>query len=912
MEALETASPRLDQDGPVHHPFRPMPDAALDRSVFELFQSIAMEAPSAVAIRSRSAVVPYGELLDRATAIASRLLDEGKPSEPVALALPVDWQYIAAMLGCLAAGRPYVPLDLKHPAERLEWILEHSGASVALVDGSVQPFQGRPRCRVVDLSDVHSAGTRFMPAGEPGSVAYIIYTSGSTGRPKGVFQDQRGLTHDVLQYTNSIHLGRDDISTLLYSPSVNGAIRDIYGCLLNGASLCLGDLAGEGFAPVLERATRCGITLLHAMPPVLRSLLREPGAQAMLRQVRLAYVAGDRFLASDVRLLRSAMPEEAFLYTGIGSTECATLYRQWFVPHDWQLEASAVLPVGRAIPGREVRICSEEGEERATGETGIIQVRGRYLARGYWRDAALTQNCFTGPDEPGAYRVFNTGDLGRIRTDGLLEFVGRADRQVKIRGFRVDPTETEAALRALPGIEDAAVVVVEHQGMHRLVGCVQTPDARAWDEAAIQNRLQRQLPAHLVPSRVLVLSQFPRLPNFKQDGVALKRQAAALLEQPTVLAERAVERIDTGTPVREDALALEILQEWERVLKRSLPGTQTAWSLTGGDSLQALEILAAVERRTGRKLTTAMIQGNATPVSMAACVASAELSGDPHGSSQGKLPGKLWIISSLGSVSVHDRRLVELLAEDVDGDVLHITSTEEELERVRSIPELAEACAQTVMSNTEPGAPVYLMGLSFGGRVGFEMASILAGRGVPVRFVGIGDITVYPRWIRPERENPGAITTCRQEAFGVAQLVSKLRSAVGQAVIDGLGWLAMRRHQHVLRWYARVCRAAFGRRFIPHEGFAIRRGQAMGWNPTYLNAEVTLFVSADRGRALADRTPTFGWEKYAASVVRIDVPGAHGTYHRDEQAAGFAEAIRKRVISRDPIVTISSRRDDSR
>lgn len=897
MKPTGSGRPELDEGGPKDLPFRPMLDEMLDRPVFSIFESMALEFPSAVALRSGSAVISYGELLEKARAIASSLLSVGEPGDPVALALPVDWLYPAAMLGCLAAGRPYVPLDLRHPVERLGWILEHSGASVVLVQGAAQPSSWPKGCRAMDLEEIPDSSTGFKPVGGPASIAYIVYTSGSTGRPKGVFQDQQGLMHDVLQYTNSVHLGRGDVSSLLYSPSVNGALRDIYGVLLNGGCLCMGDLAGEGFEVVIERSIRCGITLFHAMPPVLRSLLREPGAQEMLRRVRLAYVAGDRFLVSDVRQLRAAMPDAAFLYTGIGSTECATLYRQWFVPKDWPLDQCTVLPVGRALPGRDVLICSEDGEELGTGETGVIHVRGRYLARGYWRDPQMTAQSFDGPLEPGAWRIFKTGDLGRIREDGLLEFVGRADRQVKIRGYRVDPSEPEAVLRSLPGVEEASVLVLEHQGVNRLVGCVQLVDVRALDEATILSHVAERLPSHLVPSRVLVSQQLPRLPNFKLDRIGLLHWVESAVKESHGTSVQQEGVFPVGELPSVPPMALEILREWERVLGRKLEGIHTAWRTTGGDSLQALEVLSAVERRMGRRLTTAMIHADATPASMAGELLTADPLQNEVAHATSRVPGKLWVISSLASVSVHDRRLIELLADVVDGDVLHITSIDDELQRLRSIRQLAEDCVATLIARTGLTTPVHLMGLSFGARVAFEMAGVLRERGVEVGFMGIGDIPMDARATRVENGRGGEGTLGKSVRGSGGRRLQKARDTAKSIAIDGVEWLAAHRHEWLLRWYIRWGRAVLGEGFTILSNLALRRGQAVGWNPGFFDGEVTLFVSADRGKSLIRLSPTLGWERHATSVHRVDVAGSHENYHRDEHAAGLTAEIRARLLS---------------
>lgn len=244
---------------------------------------------------------------------------------------------------------------------------------------------------------------------------------------------------------------------------------------------------------------------------------------------------------------------------------------------------------------------------------------------------------------------------------------------------------------------------------------------------------------------------------------------------------------------------------------------------------------------------------------------------------------------------MHDRRLTELLSDLVEGDVLHITSVDGELERLRSIRELAQDCVSTLVSKSEPGTPIYLMGLSFGARVAFEMVSLLVDRGFPVRFLGIGDIPVDARATRVENGSRGRGSTGIYSGGWVSRFLLVLKAFAKRAAIDGVEWLTAHRCQWALRGYMRLGRRVLGEGFAILSSLALRRGQALAWKPCRFDGEVTLFVSAARGRALVGVSPTLGWENYANSVVRVDVPGTHETYHRDEHAAGLAGAIRERL-----------------
>ncbi|MEI6535174.1 MAG: AMP-binding protein, partial [Verrucomicrobiaceae bacterium] len=408
-----TEVPSLDRGGPESLSYPGYGNEWLDRPVIQRFEHCARQKPDAIAIRDRQGCLSYRELLSECWRIASYIDRETPPGSPIAIALPVDRHYPVAMLSALAAGRPYVPLDLSHPPERLRHILTHSGAEYVLTDTaqSTMVAQWLPSTTKLLLRDIQhrtKISTGWLPPASAGDVAYIIYTSGSSGIPKGVYQNQRGLSHDVMQYTRSIHLRPDDILTGIYSPSVNGAIRDVFGALLNGATLLLFNLRSEGLGYVAEALKLHSATILHAMPPVMRSLLRALEGPTSLASVRMIYLAGDKLFSSDLLEIRKYLRPDASVYVGIGSTECATLYRQWFVPKDFT-PSGPLVPSGRPVPDRIVEILEPGGKPVAPGETGQIVVSSPFIALGYWRDEIRTNAQFSGDPARAGWSRFATG-----------------------------------------------------------------------------------------------------------------------------------------------------------------------------------------------------------------------------------------------------------------------------------------------------------------------------------------------------------------------------------------------------------------------------------------------------------------------------------------------------------------------
>ena len=443
----------LDNGGPVARPFIPWPEQDLQSSLFQRFAAMVAEHGPRPAVVASGRSWSYTQLHDLALSIAADIERQVPPGGVVAFLLPPDGRLFAGFLAALAVGRIYVPLDPSFPPARNAAIVAHAGVAclystpstaLALAGGAWSDIDALPPARPRALAQDVKA------------IAYILYTSGSTGKPKGVYQRQQAMLADIYNYTHAIHIQPADRFTCLYSPSTNGALRDIYGALLNGATVYAMDLHQTSFAGVAEVIAQQQLTVVHAMPPVVRAFLASAPSAAQLASVRLLYVAGERMFRQDVAAIYRYFPRDALIYFGIGSTENSTLFRHRFLDRNTPLP-EASLAVGWAIPGIEVCLRDEAGKAVASGEIGEIEVHSCWLAAGYWGDSRLTAEVFGADPRPG-YRRLRTGDLGRLDEDGLLEFLGRKDRQIKIRGYRVDPGVVEAEMRALPGVSDAAVL----------------------------------------------------------------------------------------------------------------------------------------------------------------------------------------------------------------------------------------------------------------------------------------------------------------------------------------------------------------------------------------------------------------------------------------------------------------------
>ena len=576
------------QSDPVDLPFEVFTDSVLQGSVIDRFRAIAHRYASRPAIQDKAVTLTYAELamLVDKIAAATIAVTQGRTG-PVVLLLPADAYFPAAMLGVLAAGRAYIPLDIEFPIERNQLIISEAGgcaviARTDLVGGGCSWTQ--PQVPAIDIHALPEVAetTPAVRAG-PDDLAAIYYTSGSTGPPKGSAWGHRNLLRSVQLFTNFTHISCSDRLSLLHSPGVFASYRNIYCALLNGASLHMLPPRQLSRVALLQEMRDRGITVLHAVPTLLRQIAEQLGNGDRLDRVRLACLGGDRVRWSDVDACRRSFSRSAFVYTSLSATEFATC-SHWLID-DALRETTVALPTGRPATGWTVTIVDDFGEPVPDGEIGDITIAGRDIALGYWDGATQRVRAFPSEHADPRTRVFNTGDRGRRRADGFIEFVGRKDQQVKLHGHRIEPAEIEGALTALPEVSDGLVLVrCDKSGVpiSLVAYAVLQPGVRGLMSRHLQAMLARRLPRHMIPAQIYLLDKLPRLPNLKVDRVRLAEIDAT---RPIEIRDRL-----------DDPTINKVAEIYETILKVVGAGADDNIESLGGDSMQAMDILAELER----------------------------------------------------------------------------------------------------------------------------------------------------------------------------------------------------------------------------------------------------------------------------------------------------------------------------
>ncbi|MEM8778723.1 MAG: amino acid adenylation domain-containing protein, partial [Cyanobacteria bacterium P01_G01_bin.49] len=590
--------------------------------IHQLFEAQVEKTPNAIAVTFADQQLTYQQLNVKANQLAHYLQKLGvKPEVKVGILVERSPQMLIAILGVLKAGGAYVPLDPAYPSERIAFMLEDAQVAVLLTELSQESKRlsvtCTPRetplptfspnrgvggyCLLLD-QDWHfiASESQENPVNQVvrDNLAYVIYTSGSTGTPKGTLITHRGLSNYLTWAIATYPVTQGNGSPVNSSLAFDATITSLFTPLLVGQKVFLLSETEE-IEALSEALTHQSLSLVKLTPAHLGILNPLLTGKEKVGQTHALIIGGEALSGHSLTFWQQQFPKTR-LINEYGPTETVVGCCVYEVSP--QISYSGTVPIGRPIANTELYILDQYLQPTPVGIPGELYIGGFGVARGYFNRPDLTAdrfipNPFTLPHPPCippirgdrgvGSRLYKTRDLARYLPDGTIEYLGRIDNQVKIRGFRIELGEIEGVLAQHPEVQAAiAVVHPDQTGNPRLVAYVVSPS----NPSDLRHFVAEKLPAYMVPTLFMTLSDFPLTPNGKID-----RQALPVPD----FSQRNVQKdlIDPRTP--QEAALTEI---WQDVLGKMEVGIYDNFFELGGDSILGLQIIARANQ-AGLQLT---------------------------------------------------------------------------------------------------------------------------------------------------------------------------------------------------------------------------------------------------------------------------------------------------------------------
>jgi amino acid adenylation domain-containing protein len=909
-------------------------DYPQDACVHQLFEAQVERTPDAVAVIFERDTLTYRQLNTYANQVAHYLRSQGVQTETlVGVCMDRSFEMIIGLMGILKAGGAYVPLDPAYPAERLALILQDTQLGMILTQERHQD-KLRQSSQTAQLLCLDAGWEMFAgnPEHNPESevtldnLAYVMYTSGSTGTPKGVLALHRCPVNRF--YGEIFPLEPHEICCQKTSLNFVDSIWEIFKPLMHGLPTVIipNDILRDP-PQLIHTLAKHQVTRIMLVPSLLRVLLDvEPNLQSRLPHLKYWFCGGEALSTELAERFLHQMPNAILLNLyGLSELWDVTWYDIRNLPTQPHIAAGAFVPNGRPIPNVQVYLLDAHQQPVPVGVIGEIYVGGDGISRGYLNRPELTAERFIAFRDAGEmgrwgdgeetiitnyqlpisnYPIYKTGDLGRYRSDGTIEYLGRIDHQVKIRGFRIEAGEIELLLAQHPQVRQAVVVTREDQaGNLRLVAYIIPQNQQKIEDlnkTNLREFLLEKLPDYMVPSAFVILEKLPLTPSGKVNRLALPAPEFEL-STSTFVAPR-------------NSLETQIQAIWEDILGVKPIGVKDNFFELGGHSLLAVRLFAQLEKTFQKHIPLSILFQASTieklaeflcTTDQALCPNSANLANNislvplqPNGD---KKP--LYVVHTVGGHLMRYNDLLKYIPKDQPVYGLQSAGLNGITKPYQTVEEMAAHYIKEIQT-FQPEGPYLLGGSSFGGMVAFEMAQQLVAKGEKVDLLVLLDTQVG-------QTNEAEISKLTTQGNLVNKGASHLRNlsqlSRRQQINYILDWLKSRsisRLQGII-WTFKMFACRLYERLEKPLPPALREFRVLQANlaahkrykPQVYPGRITLFRAGDETENLI-KNPLLGWEGLATEGIEIhDIPGHHTTIVFEPRVAVLAEKLNELLIA---------------
>ncbi|PYG86999.1 amino acid adenylation domain-containing protein, partial [Ruminiclostridium sufflavum DSM 19573] len=531
-----------------------------------LFIEQVMKTPMHAAVIYNGRQITYSLLYQEACRVSNFILASGvKPGEKIAVMGERKIETIVNILGILLSGCSYVPLSPDYPEERNHYIITNSECKMTLTSDTLED--------AADYSDKID-----HVRGGADALAYVIYTSGSTGTPKGVAIRHSAAVNTIIDINKKFQIDDKDRIIGLSSFAFDLSVYDIFGALSTGAALVMVEEQRD-VNEIQGILAKQKITLWNSVPAIMDIFNESADKSFVNMSLRNVLLSGDWIPLYLPGAIRNKFPNASVTSLG-GATE-GSIWSIYFPIHEVK-DVWHSIPYGKPLANQKMYVLDKKLRMCPLGISGQICIGGKGVAEGYVNDSVKTNRAFVDNDEYG--KIYLTGDYGRMRSDGNIEFLGRVDDQIKIRGFRIELGEIESVIRKQPGVSDAVVIVREMDGDKSICAYLvpeQGIGPQELDISSVREALIEKLPEYMIPTFIIKLNALPLNKNGKLDKSALPKPDG-------------IRRTYTAPRTDEECA---VIQVFEEILGLSSIGIDDSFFELGGDSMKAVRTVSKLREK---------------------------------------------------------------------------------------------------------------------------------------------------------------------------------------------------------------------------------------------------------------------------------------------------------------------------